>query len=194
MVYSPQPDRGNGETHFTFVEELCVSGYLREGQVLVLDNSTIHSAKKYREQMAELTERYKFSTLYLPTYSPELNPCELCFAFIKRQISARSFGVFANEDAFHISLLVAVRLTSPEMVHSFYRHCIWSPFSDRNQLCRTTVRCLMAYRKIDMHSLPDHLWSEICSWLNSKFTGKRKYANFMEMTALQDLLASFEFE
>lgn len=55
---------------------------LAKGSVLVMDNWTIHHGYEVRE----LVEQFGCELLYLPTYSPDLNPIEHLFAKIKTVI------------------------------------------------------------------------------------------------------------
>jgi putative transposase len=50
---------------------------------LVLDNFATHKAKKVREKATELN----IELIYLPPYSPDLNPIEYLWKSIKRVIS-----------------------------------------------------------------------------------------------------------
>ncbi len=52
---------------------------LREGDVVVLDNLSSHKGPKVRA----LIEAVGASLLYLPPYSPDLNPIEMAFAKLK---------------------------------------------------------------------------------------------------------------
>ncbi len=52
---------------------------LKAGQIVVMDNFTIYHNHKVRE----LIEDAKCELLYLPTYSPDLNPIEHLFAKLK---------------------------------------------------------------------------------------------------------------
>jgi transposase len=52
---------------------------LQAGQVVVMDNFTIHHNSKVRE----LIEAAECELLYLPTYSPDFNPIEHLFAKLK---------------------------------------------------------------------------------------------------------------
>ena len=56
--------------------------WLRRGDVVVMDNLNIHKMRVVREaiQLAGATP------IYLPTYSPELNPIEMLWADLKRQL------------------------------------------------------------------------------------------------------------
>lgn len=67
----------------------CVIPMLRRGQVVIIDNPRIHRVKGLRE----LIEGAGCSLLYLPTYSPELNPIEECWSKVKaglRTLKART--------------------------------------------------------------------------------------------------------
>ena len=62
--------------------------------VVVLDNAGIHRAK-VTQAFVELHER--LSLVFLPPYAPELNPIELVWAYVKRNVlgnfCARSVAV-----------------------------------------------------------------------------------------------------
>ena len=55
---------------------------LEEGAVLVLDNARSHHGGR----IAEIVEAAGCSLLYLPPYSPDFNPIELAWAWIKRLV------------------------------------------------------------------------------------------------------------
>ena len=55
---------------------------LKPGQVIVLDNATFHKSKKTKE----LIEKAGCQLLFLPPYSPDLNPIEKFWAKMKRWI------------------------------------------------------------------------------------------------------------
>ena len=62
---------------------------LRPGQVVIMDNLGAHKGKRVRE----LIEERGCELLYLPPYSPDLNPIEEAFAKVKallRQAGART--------------------------------------------------------------------------------------------------------
>ncbi|WP_034417254.1 transposase, partial [Deinococcus frigens] len=51
--------------------------------VVILDNAGIHRAKMV-QAFVEIHER--LSLVYLPPYAPELNPIELVWAYVKRNV------------------------------------------------------------------------------------------------------------
>lgn len=55
---------------------------LKPGQVVILDNATFHKSEKTRR----LIENVGCSLLFLPPYSPDLNPIEKFWAWFKARI------------------------------------------------------------------------------------------------------------
>jgi transposase len=62
--------------------------WLKPGMIVVLDNLPVHRAKRVRAAI-EVTGA---TVLFLPAYSPELNPIELWWADVKRQLRARALN------------------------------------------------------------------------------------------------------
>ena len=90
----------NGDVFVTYVREVLVP-VLRPGQVVVLDNLGAH----LRPTVRELVEATGALLVYLPPYSPDLNPIESMFSKLKaalRALAARTRqGVL---DALHQAL------------------------------------------------------------------------------------------
>jgi transposase len=73
----------------TFVEQVLVPT-LRPGHIVVLDNLSVHKSATARARI----EAAGCHLVFLPTYSPDLNPIEQAFAKIKqalRRVGGRSF-------------------------------------------------------------------------------------------------------
>ena len=71
-------DGNNDADEFSYdIECACIMGYLRQGDVLVLDNAAIHTGRsnKYLEEF--IWNEFGVFILFLPTRSPEWNPQEL---------------------------------------------------------------------------------------------------------------------
>lgn len=71
----------NGPTFRRFVRK-CLVPYLRRGDLVVMDNLNMHKSMATRR----LIEAAGAVPVYLPTYSPELNPIELLWAHLKREL------------------------------------------------------------------------------------------------------------
>lgn len=98
--------------------------YLREdlltqltaGSVLILDNASIHQGGK----IADLVAKAGCTLLYLPPYSPDFNPIELAWGFVKRLI--RQVG--PREDAAREQALCDALASIPDtLARSCFRHC-----------------------------------------------------------------------
>ena len=78
----------NGETFRAYVEQILLPT-LSEGDIVIMDNLGSHKSDKVRKMI----EAAGAKLLYLPPYSPDLNPIEQVFAKLKallRKIAARS--------------------------------------------------------------------------------------------------------
>ena len=77
-----------------YLEQVLLS-HLRPGQVVVMNNLSAHKGQRVKE----LVEGAGCELLYLPPYSPDLNPIEECFSKIKsllRKAEARSREVLVE--------------------------------------------------------------------------------------------------
>jgi len=80
----------NGERFRAYVEQFLVPT-LKPGDVVILDNLGSHKGKAVRRAVRDVGARLVF----LPKYSPDLNPIEQAFAKIKhwmRQAQKRTIG------------------------------------------------------------------------------------------------------
>lgn len=72
-------DKCNREVFNQWIEEKLVPN-LKQGQVVIMDNAKFHKDEKTRK----LIEGAKCVLLYLPAYSPDLNPIERYWSKMKR--------------------------------------------------------------------------------------------------------------
>ena len=89
---------------------------LRPGQIVVMDNLSAHKGARVRE----LIEEGGAMLLYLPPYSPELNPIEEAFSKVKhtlRKLSAR------GKEALIEAIGRALGTVSTEDVRGFFAYC-----------------------------------------------------------------------
>jgi transposase len=93
---------------------------LEEGQVVVLDGLGAHRTDTVRE----LIEQKGADLLFLPSYSPDLNPIEEAFSKIKniiRKVQARTREALVEAIALAISALTL------EDVAGWFAHCGYHP-------------------------------------------------------------------
>lgn len=105
----------SGPVFLAFVLQVLLPS-LRPGDIVVLDNLAAHKMQPVREAIESVGARL----LFLPPYSPELNPIELCWSKLKhilKRMEARTPE----------SLLAAIRLAAqeirPQDAAAWFRHC-----------------------------------------------------------------------
>jgi transposase len=79
----------NGELFALYVKEILVPT-LAKGDVVILDNLAVHKSEKAAQYLRQRGAWF----LFLPPYSPDMNPIEQAFAKIKahlRKAEARTF-------------------------------------------------------------------------------------------------------
>ena len=103
------------EVFEAYVEEVLAPS-LRPGQVVVMDNLTAHKGERVRE----LVEGRGCELLYLPPYSPDLNPIEEAFSKIKsilRKAQAR------NREGLIEAMGRALDAITSQEAKGFFQHC-----------------------------------------------------------------------
>jgi len=103
------------EVFEAYLEEVLAPS-LRLGQIVVMDNLSAHKGHRVRE----LIEERGCELLYLPSYSPDLNPIEEAFSKIKgilRKAEARS------REALIEAMGRALEAITSQDAEGFFRHC-----------------------------------------------------------------------
>jgi len=89
---------------------------LRPGDVVVLDNLSVHKV----DGLAEVVKKYGARLLYLPPYSPDFNPIELAFSKLKtwlRKARART------RDVLEEAIRTAAAWISALDAENWFDHC-----------------------------------------------------------------------
>lgn len=84
----------NGDWFRAYVEQV-LAPTLKAGDIVVIDNLGSHKSPKIRQAI----EAKDASLLYLPAYSPDLNPIEMAFSKLKahlRKAAERSVDALWN--------------------------------------------------------------------------------------------------
>ena len=104
----------DGESFRAYVEQFLAPA-LRPGQIVLMDNLTSHKVAGVREAIEAVGAR----VLYLPRYSPDLNPIEQLFAKLKallRKAAARTV------DALWAAVAEILRGLAPDECHNYLAH------------------------------------------------------------------------
>ena len=116
--------RENSNNQYDFLDFFCQcieNSYLKAGDVLILDNASVHKGQDTFEVIMLLAQLAGVQIYFLPAYSPELNPCEPIFGFIKSEL--RYHRPLGGDDAFWFDIATAFSKVTHEMVMNFYRRC-----------------------------------------------------------------------
>jgi transposase len=120
------PGAIDGETMLFFVEEL-LGPTLKRGDSVGMDNNPIHKL----DEIEEAIEAAGAWVLFLPTYSPDLNPIELCWAKVKSRL--RSLKPRTLPDLFDALGHAFSPLTQHAILH-WFQHCGYQVASTRKPL------------------------------------------------------------
>lgn len=105
----------NGDIFVAWVEALLVPS-LSPGDVVVMDNLAPHKRAEVRALVSAADARL----VYLPPYSPDLNPIENAFAKLKallRKAAARTIA------ALEAAIAAAIDALTPEECINFFQAC-----------------------------------------------------------------------
>jgi len=104
------------EIFLAYVEQvLCPA--LQSGDVVVMDNLSSHKVNGVRE----LIQKAGAEVLYLPPYSPDLNPIEKAWAKLKQLLrSAKA----RTQEALDHALAEALQLITADNARAWFRHSI----------------------------------------------------------------------
>ena len=105
----------NGDVFEAFVEQV-LAGQLRPGDVVVMDNLSSHK----RQRTRELIEATGARLLFLPPYSPDLNPIEMIFAKVKHLL--RSLAC-RTRPALWLAMQSVLDQVTPTDAANCFRHC-----------------------------------------------------------------------
>lgn len=105
----------DGDVFLVYLEHvLCPQ--LKPGQVVVMDNLSAHKVDGVRQLIESTGARLR----YLPPYSPDFNPIELCWAQLKQYLRALKPRTVAALEA---ALSSALNMLLSSHTAAYFRHC-----------------------------------------------------------------------
>jgi transposase len=106
----------DGDIFLAYVEHI-LSPALKPGDVVVMDNLSSHKIKGVRR----LIKKAGAGVLFLPPYSPDLNPIEKAWSKLKQILrSAKA----RTKEALEKAIAEAIRLITPDNAKAWFNHCI----------------------------------------------------------------------
>jgi transposase len=105
----------DGEMFSMYIEQV-LAPTLKPGDVVVMDNLSAHK----RPQIGHLIEAVGARVLYLPPYSPDLNPIEMIWSKIKRLLRSTAARTI---DALHDAFGQAFAAVTPADIAGCFQHC-----------------------------------------------------------------------
>ena len=122
----------NGERFRAYVEQFLVPT-LKPGDVVILDNLGSHKGKAVRKAIRDVGARLVF----LPKYSPDLNPIEQVFAKFKtllRKVGARTYEAISDACG-----EILKRFPQANAPHTSERRLCVKPKADRSSCLRERI-------------------------------------------------------
>jgi transposase len=105
----------NGDVFEAFVEQVLVPE-LHTDDVVIMDNLSSHK----RQQIRKLIEAAGAHLVFLPPYSPDLNPIEMIFAKLKQLL--RSLACRTKQALWQAMQSVLDQVNSTDAINC-YKHC-----------------------------------------------------------------------
>ena len=109
----------NAQIFEIYIEQILAPS-LKKGQIVVMDNLSIHKGQKVRQ----LIEACECRLLFLPAYSPDFSPIEEAFSKIKAAL--RRAGARTHE-ALQEAIAQALLTVTATDASGWFRHCGYSP-------------------------------------------------------------------
>ena len=103
-LIAPFEYKGSTDSHLFsgwFDQYLCPN--LEPGDYVIMDNASFHKG----EDIIEIAEKHQINIIYLPAYSPDLNPIEKFWANFKRNLRK----VIKKYRSFQDAITIALRET-----------------------------------------------------------------------------------
>ena len=116
MIASMTVEGGTKKETFTTYLKDVLCPQLKPGNVVIMDNLSAHKSNEVKE----LIESKGAKLLYLPRYSPDLSPIELCWSKLKSYLKKKSAG---NQDMLQQYIKEALELITIDNIKAFYSHC-----------------------------------------------------------------------
>ncbi len=116
----------DGAAFDLYIEQILAPS-LRPGQIVILDNLSIHLGARVKQAI----EARGCRLLFLPAYSPDLSPIEEAFSKLKTVL--RRAGARTHE-ALQEAIATALDLITATDAHGWFSHCGYLPSRSTEQV------------------------------------------------------------
>lgn len=106
----------NTEVFVTYIREVLVP-QLWAGAFVVMDNLPVHQAQVIQDLIASIGAR----VVFLPPYSPDLSPIELCWSKLKQCL--RAAKARTQEELNHVLTRIVTEQISDDDTWGWFAHC-----------------------------------------------------------------------
>ena len=118
VISTPRNESNTQYDFLDFILYLITNNYLVAGDKLVLDNASVHGGKETEPLLTSLLQLAQIELVYLPTYSPELNPCEFVFSQTKRHLRENR-----TEKSLYEELIISFFKMTAMNIARYYHKC-----------------------------------------------------------------------
>lgn len=105
----------DGDVFRSYVDQVLVP-HLRPGNIVLMDNLKAHKVAGIREAI----EAAQASLHYLPSYSPDLSPIELCWSKVKAVLRTRAAR---TREALELAWTEALATITTSDARHWFAHC-----------------------------------------------------------------------
>ncbi|WP_322632498.1 IS630 family transposase [endosymbiont DhMRE of Dentiscutata heterogama] len=158
---------------------------------LLLDNLKVHHATKSCQKLGlttikELLVSKNIIPVYLPPYTPELNPVELCFNFLRQNTEKKKPRTFEELKA---SINKATKVLEQQDLVKYFQHC-WEYFG-RNK--EEEIDFNKRTKKANHNNWIYKQWSKLhIPWWDQPVAPSRKWKKLGDNPTPQEMLSSWK--
>jgi transposase len=98
---------------------LIESNFFEEGDYFLVDNASVHHGSDAFPILCEMLEAVGVHLIYLPKYSPELNPCEEVFSLVKGHLRC-----YRGSARFWQEIIQSLATVTYKHVYKYYKNAI----------------------------------------------------------------------
>ena len=118
-------ENNNAKEFNAYIDEALAVGFLKEGDVLVLDNASYHSGACCSDLENFLWSYNQILLIFLPARTPEWNPVELLWNILRVRLNTEDLTVLHQYNKHSVARCAAGVMDefTFDLVDKCYEHC-----------------------------------------------------------------------